>query len=320
MPDLAAFHFLRPWALLLLPLALALALYYRRRRDSDNPWRGYISPELLQHLVITPSGAASWLPLALFIGTFAVIAVAVAGPSWSKQPLPTSPQEAPLVIALQLTDSMRADDVRPSRLALARLKIRSLLDARKGAAHGLVVFAGSAHWVLPPTEDAALLRQYLDELRPDIMPVPGKSPASALTMAAELAQEQQGAVIVMGDGFESVTSAASGKEVGVPWSYWLFGTEAGIVSDEVTLPRDVETTIDRATVRESVRSAGGQFMAQAADDSDVERIVAFARKRASETAARDDALAWKDSGYWLTWPIVLLLLFWFRRGMVLRWQ
>ena len=113
-------HLLRPhwlWALALLPL---LAWAMRRRGLQDSPWRKAVDPHLLPHLIDARPGrrgqAVAWL--AMLAATLAILALA--GPSWEREPQPLWQARAPLVLAVELSGAMQAADLPPSRLAQAR--------------------------------------------------------------------------------------------------------------------------------------------------------------------------------------------------------
>src|SRR5262249_10271658 len=90
---------------------------------------------------------------------------------------------------LDLSKTMDAIDVAPTRLERVKLKIRDLLELRKGARSATFAYAGSAHLVLPLADDAALAETFVDSLSTAIMPVPGKDTAAALkTVVAGLAR------------------------------------------------------------------------------------------------------------------------------------
>ena len=94
----------------------------------------------------------------------ALACLGAAGPTWSRVPDPFVAQTAPLVIALKVTPSMENRDVAPSRLERSRQKIRDLLALRTGARSALIAYAGTAHSVVPMTEDPNVLLPYLEGL------------------------------------------------------------------------------------------------------------------------------------------------------------
>ncbi|MEA3277398.1 MAG: hypothetical protein U9Q81_19375, partial [Pseudomonadota bacterium] len=125
MPE--GFLLLRPWWLLgLLPL-----IWFLRRgpRGPASPWEGLVDPHLLPHLLVAPQAGPnrSWSLALPLVWILAVLALA--GPAWDRgPPVHYRTRTPPLVIALDLSRSMDAGDLRPSRLALARAELRELLE------------------------------------------------------------------------------------------------------------------------------------------------------------------------------------------------
>ncbi len=95
------------------------------------------------------------------------LAIGAAGPTWSRMPDPFVAQSAPVVVVLKVTPSMERNDVAPSRLERGKQKIRDLLQLRAGARTALVAYAGSAHGVVPMTDDPDVMTPYLDGLTPE---------------------------------------------------------------------------------------------------------------------------------------------------------
>ena len=154
LPDWNALHFLRPewlWALLALPVILAVALYRQRRSDA---WRQAVDAHLLPHLLAAGARRRVRLPLAVLLG-WTLAALAMAGPSWRQQAQPMFQPSAPLLIVLDLSSRITATDLPPSRLLQARAKVGELLRARKGGQVGLVVYAEDAYTVAPLTDDGS---------------------------------------------------------------------------------------------------------------------------------------------------------------------
>ena len=144
MNTLAQFHFLRPgWLLLLLP-AIALAFLLWRQRSSGANWRRAIAPELIDYLIEPAREQQRHWPWLLLMAWSIAIA-AIAGPTWEKIPQPVLQKRDGLVIVLDLSLSMYAQDIQPSRLQRARYKVLDILQRRHEGLTGLVVYSGDAH-------------------------------------------------------------------------------------------------------------------------------------------------------------------------------
>lgn len=111
---------------------------------------------------------------------------ALAAPSWKRLPAPVFRNTASLVIALNLSESMNAEDIKPSRLVRARYKIADLLAQYKDGQIALLVYSGAAFMVTPLTNDIETIQSQLEALTTHIMPIAGNNPVAGLTKAVEL--------------------------------------------------------------------------------------------------------------------------------------
>ncbi|HUO66006.1 MAG TPA: hypothetical protein VMV37_00630, partial [Gammaproteobacteria bacterium] len=128
---MADFHFLRPWWLALLPVAIWLIWQVLRGRSENGGWRSLVDAPLRAHVLAEPEvlRESRW-PLVALLACGVLALVALAGPAWERLPVPVFRSEEALVFALDLSRSMDAGDVEPSRLARARLKVLDLLERR----------------------------------------------------------------------------------------------------------------------------------------------------------------------------------------------
>jgi Ca-activated chloride channel homolog len=298
---LGAFHFIRPLWLLLLPAVAALWWLVRRTRmRREVPAEG-LAPHLRAALTVGGAGHRRLLPIDGVAAALALVTLGAAGPTWSRMPDPFVAQSAPVVVVLKVTPSMDGTDVAPSRLERGKQKIRDLLDLRAGARTALVAYAGSAHRVVPMTEDPNVMTPYLEGLTPDVMPVEGQRAADALALAADLlaGEDTPGGVLFVADGLDPADAAA------------LDAAEAPAVAVLAMLP---EGTRDRG-----LDQLSAPVVPVTPDDGDIRRI-----DRALNAAYRQAMLdnadqPWQDRGHWLAWPAALLTLLWFRRGWTMRW-
>ena len=336
MPDpaaLAAFHFLRPWWLAGLLAAGMLHFALGRQQAAWRRWRAIVAPHLLPHLVVN-RGRGHWLaPRHLLALMLALACVALAGPTWQREPPPFVEDRAPLVVALDLSPSMNAVDVAPTRLARAKQKVRDLVALRAGARTALVAYAGDAHVVLPLTDDPKILTTYLDALATELMPVAGRRPAAALTVAeALLAKETTpGSILFIADAFPAedlpafaahakasengVLALAIGTPQGGPIRA---GTGPGRYAQTATGER-VVARLDLSAFERLADVTGAATIFATVERDDVERIQRDVQTRLEQAVEQSSRTRWRDAGYWLVLPVLLLMAFSFRRGWTCRW-
>ena len=141
--EVGPFHFLRPWWLLAAVPCLLLYWMIARRQDVGRAWRKVVAGHLLKHLLQGESRRSLWGPKNLMLCTWLLSVLSLAGPTWRREPSPFADDEAALVIAMEVTPTMLAQDVQPSRLKRSVLKIHDLLAARPGVRAALVAYAGA---------------------------------------------------------------------------------------------------------------------------------------------------------------------------------
>ncbi|RRJ99699.1 VWA domain-containing protein [Opitutaceae bacterium TAV3] len=115
----------------------------------------------------------------------ALAATALARPQWGRVEQPVFEQAREILIAIDLSRSMMADDIKPSRLERARLLTQSLLDQLTGERIGLLVFSGTAFLQSPLSSDYEILREFLPELGPDYLPQGGTNYSALLHTALD---------------------------------------------------------------------------------------------------------------------------------------
>ena len=162
-------HFIRSdWLYAFIPLLIYLLLLSRKDQDNRN-WLPVIDQKLLPYVLTGSSYRKRRYPLVLTFIAASLCITALAGPVYKKLPQPVYREQSALVILLDLSASMNTTDIKPSRLARARLELLDILDARKTGQTALVVFAADAFVVTPLTEDNATIANLVPALETGMM-------------------------------------------------------------------------------------------------------------------------------------------------------
>ena len=332
-PD-TGFVFLYPAVLLLLPFAWGLAWLVARRLRARSAWRHVCDASLFDYLA-AESGVdrghrrALWLLAAVL--TLGV--VGAAGPSWRIQSHPLLTSFAARVIVLDLSQSMRVEDVKPNRHAQAIAAARDIVAADPDGETGLVVFAGAAFVVAPLTGDARTLDAFLDALSPETMPLDGSRADLGIEAAAALLRASvagHGQILLISDGVDeaeaAVRAALVAAEDGHRVSVLAIGTaEGGPLRDRAGgLVRDARGEYpllrpDFDNLERIARIGNGTFQSLR-DGAEVFGRVVSAFDRDELIAADDDpAATWRpraNDGVGLVWLALPLALLLFRRNLL----
>jgi len=334
----AEFHFLRPLWLVLLPVGAWLIWQLLRGRADAGGWRSVVDAALRPHVLAEPEVLRdSRLALVAALAAWLVGVVGLAGPTWERLPVPAFRSDEALVVALDLSRSMNAGDVEPSRLARAKLKLLDLLERRAAGQTALVVFSTHAFTVTPLTTDTRTISSLIGAVDTDIMPTQGGRVAAGLERAATLLDQtglRRGDVLLMtdseiaeedldaarelfGNGYR-VSVLAVGTEQGAP----IPRREGGFVTDDsgqVIVPQ-----VDVAGLQRLASAGGGRYAALTTSDRDLDAL--FPTSALPLGAALDDtggeqyeADIWLDRGVIFAVVLLPLLALCFRRGWISLW-
>jgi Ca-activated chloride channel family protein len=298
------FHFIRPWWLLaLLPLALLVWAIYRRQ-DSAQAWRAIIAPNLLPFLLSGSAQRKRISPLLLIAIGWLVSVLAIAGPTWRREPAPFADETAALAIVIKVSPSMKVEDIQPDRLTRATEKIHDLLVKRRGAKTSLIAYAGSTHLVMPPTTDDGIINTFAQALDPKIMPEEGDTAAEALQLADKTLTDAGGGSILW------ITDAVA-QEQGPALARWRAKSQTTV---RLYPPLLAGSELD--ALKANAARMDPSLVRLSADDSDINALARAAKF--SNVAAAEKGDRWEESGYWLTWLMAGLFLPFFRKGWMTR--
>ena len=326
------FHFLRPlWLLAIIPACLLIAAAWWKHH-AGNQWHQLIDKNLLPYLMNGQFTPSSHWPLVGLLCAWILATIALAGPTWKKQPQPVEESLSSLVILWDMSPSMNAEDIRPSRVTRARLKLIDLLSSRQEGLTGLIAYAGEAYVVTPLTDDSQTVVSLLKALSPELMPSKGSNIEAGFAQAIKLFEDSsvgRGDILIFTDG---IANDAYGDLIDMQRgtnhqvTIWGIGTREGapIPMSAGGFARDkrgqiVVASLDDQSLSVGATELGGTYVPFSTDELDIKTIQNFALqsgKTATRETTRDFDL-WVEYGPYLILLILPFAALSFRRGWAL---
>lgn len=296
MEWIASFHFIRPGWLLLAPVAIGIWWFWRRRFEPLRGWREQIDPELLKAMTVAESQYHDRSAYGALIA-WLIAVVAIAGPTWNREPNPFAADAAPIMVLLKADESLAPPGMSPSFLERAQLKIADLARARKGQPLGLIAYAGSAHLVLPPTRDTSIVADMARNVSPSVMPKPGDRLDLAIRKAGAILAGKAlgGSLLVIADSVQADPRAVHKAH-----------------EDTGSYPIQFLAIKDTNSLTSVARLVDASVELLAADDRDIVSISKAADRKAAVGMA-GESQRWEEAGYWLVPLLTVMVAFFFRR-------
>ena len=248
--------------LIIPPLMLLLRWWWQRSTSRLALLSRHANP------VSPQTKVQSWL----LLGGMLSLILALAGPRWGKGSEEQIIKSRNLLLAVDVSRSMLATDVRPSRLERAKADLIDLVDVLKGDRAGLIAFRGKAVLLCPMTTDVAFLRQSIDALAPDAAPLGETDLAAAIEMCLATfddAQSSHNAIVLISDGEDLIGQAKQlatlAGERNIPIFTVGIGSAQGatIPTDGGVLTHDgqeVKSQLSEPTLQEIADASGGRYV------------------------------------------------------------
>lgn len=324
----------RLYWLLCVPIALLLLWALQRSYQHQLDWRTVLPKEFHAILLSKHAPRQRNIRYLLLGAAWLCALLALLGPSWeSTTEQPKHDRHfAPLVIAIQLTPDMLANDLQPSRLHHVREKILSLLEQRDTAFTALVVYAGSAHTLVPLSNDLLTSQNLLQALQPDLMPVSGQRADLAIERAIQLLQQGaqgEGQILLISTGVSAVEQSAIEKLIKrQPIQLKIMGigstTGAPIVQSEQgyfltdSMGAIIVSRLNETSLQLLGKQTNSPYTQLSSRNDDLLKLDLLVHTQSNLTVA----LAGKtqiqnDQGYWFIFPILLIAAGFARRGSLL---
>ncbi|MBS7325334.1 MAG: tetratricopeptide repeat protein [Thiopseudomonas sp.] len=313
-----------PYWLLVTPL-LWLLLWRLHKTVAHNSYWQQVLPAAFQPWLLQ-TGHSRWAQLPWLLAALASLlaGIALSSPHTSHPAdTPSTLQPQPLVVVMELTPDMLARDLLPDRLHQMRDKALSILQTRTGGLTALVVYAGSAHSLMPLASDPALASELLQALHPSLMPKAGRNAAAGVARALQLldsgangqgqiillthalsADEQQPLVQLLGKRRVQLAILGVGSPQGAP-------IPAAQRQDGNTDPR--LSRLHEQSLQQFARRHGFDYARLHTDHSDLLQTGLLVRDDSGRLQAPRTPQP-VDRGYWVLLPLLLLLAPLARRG------
>lgn len=312
---LSLFHFLRPWWLLaLIPAVILIYLWHKKLQGAQNSWQQHCDPHLLKHLLVNQPSSKAWGIMSIIGAAWLLITMALAGPTWSRYAAPVYQKNLPRVIVLDVSQSMNADDIAPSRLQRAKYKVLDLLHSIKEGQTGMLVFSSMPFVVSPLTSDSNTIASMVPILDSNIVPVQGVDIAQAIKKAGDLLQQSganNGQIILITDNTPNeadLNQATALAKQGYTTSVLGIGTENG---------KNNAPSLDSIALEKLAQNGDGEYLSFKGDNSDVTQLISSANQNsltAQNSAQSQTENLWDDKGTYLIWLAVFLIAFLARKG------
>ena len=312
------------WALAAVPAAVGLFLWAAwRRRES---LRRFGNESVVSRLVAAVSARRRRWKAAAVVASVLLLAVALAGPRYGTKLREVKREGVDLVIALDVSASMLAEDVAPNRLSRAKNEIKKLLGELRGDRVGLVIFAGDAFIQCPLTTDYSALRLFLDVAEPDMIPTPGTDFGAALRQAIDAfeaptdqSEDPTRALLFVSDGENHVANvgelaekarsagiklyaAGVGETIGSPIPVSNNGRQVGYKKDSGG--NIVHTRLEEEALQTLASNAG--YFRIARTSSSLPNLIPTLDRLEKQELAREEYEEYEER---FQWPLALALLF-----------
>lgn len=328
------FRLLRPeWLWAFIPMVLVALLIVFTSRE-DKKWKQIIAPALRPFMFTKEKRSSFTFPLIAFVVIMSIGIFSLTGPTWEKVEVPGAKSEAVMMIAVDCSLSMMAEDIQPNRLERAKFKIRDLLDANPGSRVSLYAYSGTAHTVVPMCSDYRLITHHLESLSPGIMPVQGTNLGLMMALVDSTLNKVEAPSTLL-----LVTDAIKENQVEL---LEAFVNNSKHSIEILTLATQQGAQIPKNEQKQPVIDANGNIVISSLntevlfklqknkkinvntltlDNSDMELIASNIRKnlefQADDEASEEQA---KDMGFVLVILLVLLIPFWFRKGWMIQYS
>ncbi len=331
--DLSHLHFTYPlwlWGFVVIPFVGMIFFLFYRKQAAFHQLEKFIDKHLLPYLLVNKGNQkrSPWKSLLLWSVAWSCLTLALAGPRWSFREIETFSRDQSLVILLDLSESMNATDIKPSRLVRAKQKIEDVINLSKGVKIGLIAFAADPHMIAPLTDDKETIHHLLPPLETDLAYIQGSRLSSALEMASNMLEAEPGhnkALLIISDGgFEDASAIKTVKKLadqglvihamgaGTADGAFLLDHKGNIIKKNGS---PMISKLQKETLNEISIAGNGRYLEMHYSDQEEKMILQELEKRADmQMKLGQKHQLWDEHFYLFILPALPIILWWLRRG------
>ncbi|MFO7880043.1 MAG: vWA domain-containing protein [Bacteroidota bacterium] len=272
--------------LLLAVPALFLLFWYNRKRWGQNI-KKFGDQHLVRSLLVNYSSSRPWWKFSIFMLALTMLILALANPQFGSKLREVKKEGVEIMVALDVSKSMKAEDIKPNRLSRAKRSIEGFVNNLQGDLLGLVVFAGEAYIQIPMTGDYAAAKMYLDNINTDIVATQGTSIGKAIEMSMRaFSEDPESAKVILlitdgeNHGEKAINAAKLAADEGVKIYCVGMGTTKGapIPAQGGGFHRDnagnvVMTKLNEETLAELADAGNGRYILAGKSGSGLDMIL-----------------------------------------------
>ena len=299
------FHFLRPYWLLALVIPVLLFGMIMGKTYVQSAWSKVCDKNLLDFLLVKGSGKkGNYLKYSMPLSALFLV-IALAGPTWMKKDNPALSMDNPVMILLNMSGEMWNKDVSPNRISRAKYVVKDLTSTLKNTESGLIVYSREPFVITPLTEDGAIIDNLLPALEMNIMPQDGDRLDRAVDLAVERMKNvgfSNGNIIVLtsniGERFDKVLESAAKAS--------HEGFDVNIIN---------MNSAENDKLKMVANKGNGVYLRYNQSLSSlIDKINDITMKEIKQS--QNMQTVWMDNGWYFLWFPLILLLGYFRRGLI----
>lgn len=313
------------YALVLVPLAFLFLLWAERERRKAFARIG--QPNLVARLAANVNTRGRFLRYALWLGALALLLVALARPQWGETKSSAPQKGVQVMVALDVSKSMLAEDLKPNRLARAKMEISDLMNRLQGDEIGLVPFSGASFILFPLTSDYNTARSFLETAKPEIISRGGTAIGDAIRTAMngfDPKRNSQKVIVVVTDGEDTESNALAAAQEAAKQGAIIYTIGFGSTTGELIPEFDangnqvgfktdkngnqVRSKLDDNALREIAAATNGKYFPATANGSELDALASELNRLQKGDIVNRETVEKHEQFQWFLAPALAMLL------------